>query len=205
MLVHWQGDTSAEQFCTKLTLSLGRRTVLLCPLPCPYVRAMLIVLYLIMTNQWILLSMLMKQCNLRKWVSQLVWDTNCALVLCAVSSTELACERYTLQSQEIFLWCFWDWICKCGSMKWSQEDPHSGNALCLSFVWKGLWVPKSVFIHSTSHYMGMCAHPYAPCDTFVHKIAIGDACIYTCRGRNFCLSVLGSSSISSFPGLRLFP
>jgi hypothetical protein len=27
MLVHWQGDTSAGQFCTKLTLSLGRKTV----------------------------------------------------------------------------------------------------------------------------------------------------------------------------------
>jgi len=26
-MLHWQGDMSAGQFCTKLTLSLGRKTV----------------------------------------------------------------------------------------------------------------------------------------------------------------------------------
>lgn len=168
----------------------------LSPVTSSYFRANLIVLYLDMTNQWILLSMLMKHCNFRKWVYQLVWDTNSVLVLCAVSSTELACEGYTLQSPEISLWCFWAWICKCGCMKWSQDDPYRGNALCLSFVWKGLWVPMSVFIYSTSHYMDMCAHRFAPCDTFLHKFAIGDACFYTYRGRSFCLSVQGSRSIS---------
>jgi hypothetical protein len=75
---------------------MGRKTVI-CPVVSSYFRTNLIVLYLDMTNQWILLSMLLKQCTLREWVYQLEWDTNRTLVLCVVSSTVVACEGYTLQ------------------------------------------------------------------------------------------------------------
>jgi len=105
---------------------------------------------------------------------------NCALVFCAVSSTVLACEGYTLQSQDLSFWCFWAWIYKCGCMKWSQEDPHGGNALYLSFVWKGfeyqhlfsftvlptIWAYVLILLQPVTHF---CIKLQLEMHVFVHR------------------------------------
>jgi hypothetical protein len=100
MLVDWQGDMSAGQFSTKLTLSLGRKTVNLSG-----------GLFILQSKLDFIVSGYDKSMDIVEHVNeavqsqeiQLVWDTNCALVLCAVSNTELACKGYALQSQETSL------------------------------------------------------------------------------------------------------